>query len=243
MNLLLLGAGFSRNWGGWLASEVFEWLLGHPAVQGRPDTKRMLWSAQRSGEGFEGALSELQRAYVTAPEKHREALIEMQNAIAEMFDDMNKGMHLRQFEFSQDREWQVATFLGQFDAIFTLNQDTLLEHFYCNDNVQFNNPHRWNGVVLPGLVRGAVMDTAFAHSWAYCEWSPAAGKQINVPERHQPIFKLHGSSNWTTATGSPLLIIGGSKSKAIEDTPMLQAYMDQFQSFMTTKDAKLMTIG
>ena len=26
-NLLLIGAGFSRNWGGWLATEAFEHLL------------------------------------------------------------------------------------------------------------------------------------------------------------------------------------------------------------------------
>ena len=32
--LLLLGAGFSRNWGGWLATEVFEYLLGTKAVTG-----------------------------------------------------------------------------------------------------------------------------------------------------------------------------------------------------------------
>jgi hypothetical protein len=26
--ILLTGAGFSRNWGGWLANEAFEYLLG-----------------------------------------------------------------------------------------------------------------------------------------------------------------------------------------------------------------------
>ncbi len=30
--ILLLGAGFSRNWGGWPASEAFEYLLGCPQV-------------------------------------------------------------------------------------------------------------------------------------------------------------------------------------------------------------------
>ena len=28
--ILRTGAGFSRNWGGWLASETFEYLLGSP---------------------------------------------------------------------------------------------------------------------------------------------------------------------------------------------------------------------
>jgi hypothetical protein len=29
---LLTGAGFSRNWGGWLANEAFEYLLGAPEI-------------------------------------------------------------------------------------------------------------------------------------------------------------------------------------------------------------------
>ena len=33
-NYLLLGAGFSRNWGGWVASEAFEYLLGCPEIIG-----------------------------------------------------------------------------------------------------------------------------------------------------------------------------------------------------------------
>ena len=31
-HILLLGAGFGRNWGGWLAGEVFEYLIGCPEV-------------------------------------------------------------------------------------------------------------------------------------------------------------------------------------------------------------------
>lgn len=31
--LLLLGAGFSRNWGGWLADEAFEYLIGHNEIK------------------------------------------------------------------------------------------------------------------------------------------------------------------------------------------------------------------
>jgi len=30
--LFLTGAGFSRNWGGWLANEAFEYLLACPEV-------------------------------------------------------------------------------------------------------------------------------------------------------------------------------------------------------------------
>jgi len=34
--VLLTAAGFSRNWGGLLASEVTGKILAHPAIQARP---------------------------------------------------------------------------------------------------------------------------------------------------------------------------------------------------------------
>src|SRR5687768_17364406 len=54
---LLLGAGFSRNWEGWLASEADEYLLGHPLVDGA--IRELLWRHRKTG-GFEAALGELQ---------------------------------------------------------------------------------------------------------------------------------------------------------------------------------------
>jgi hypothetical protein len=40
-NILLTGAGFSRNWGGWLANEAFEYLLGVDGLN--PRVRGMLW--------------------------------------------------------------------------------------------------------------------------------------------------------------------------------------------------------
>jgi hypothetical protein len=36
----------------------------------------------------------------------------------------------------------VRTFLMKFDAIFTLNQDLLLELHYLNDNIMLGSPGR-----------------------------------------------------------------------------------------------------
>ncbi len=59
-HVLLLGAGFSRNWGGWLASEAFEYLLGRSELD--EALRQLLWKHRRA-EGFEGALGELQEQY------------------------------------------------------------------------------------------------------------------------------------------------------------------------------------
>lgn len=55
--LLLTGAGFSRNWGGWLADEAFEYLLGCAEVT--PFIREQLWTSKGLKLGFEDTLREL----------------------------------------------------------------------------------------------------------------------------------------------------------------------------------------
>jgi hypothetical protein len=50
-HLLLLGAGFSSNWGGPLASDVFDWLLPRPEISGDAYLKQMLWNDRNAGRG------------------------------------------------------------------------------------------------------------------------------------------------------------------------------------------------
>jgi len=49
---ILLGAGFSRNWGGWLAQEVFNHLIGLPEIRRHERLVTLPWQHQ-SGGGFE----------------------------------------------------------------------------------------------------------------------------------------------------------------------------------------------
>jgi hypothetical protein len=58
--ILLTDAGFSRNWGGWLASEAFEYLLGCSEIDN--ETRSLLWSSKESGGGFEDTLADLANA-------------------------------------------------------------------------------------------------------------------------------------------------------------------------------------
>ncbi|MBK6297183.1 MAG: hypothetical protein IPF48_03905 [Sphingomonadales bacterium] len=89
---LLLGAGFSRNWGGWLASEVFEYLLGRPEVVDNEELRRILWDSQRKG-GFEYALEALQARQKTGDHNASACLEALQAAVVRMFNDMNEGFN------------------------------------------------------------------------------------------------------------------------------------------------------
>lgn len=237
--VLLLGAGFSRNWGGWLASEAFEYLLGCTEVD--EGLKELLWSHKRRG-GFESALAQLQeeqtRSGRGAP---AERLAKLQNAVRRMFADMDKAFSDVQFEFQNDREYSIVLFLTRFDAIFTLNQDLLLERHYLNDNVSLLSAKRWNGAHIPGMRRTAAPASPLDNPHLG-QWEPNPGAFVVSP-RHQPYFKLHGSSNWVASGLDGLLVLGGNKQSIIDRYPVLKWSHEQFNAFLSKPNTRLMVIG
>ena len=78
--VLLVGAGFARNWSGILASEVRESLSSHPAVQERPAIRKLL----REETSFEVALEKVRRGKY---EDQDQAAIE--EAIISAFEQMD----------------------------------------------------------------------------------------------------------------------------------------------------------
>src|SRR5258708_6293623 len=116
---VLLGAGFTRNWGGWLGSEVFEYLLGCPEVRSSPAIKELLWSFNEVG-GYESALAELQSRARLDPERHSADLRSLETAIRAMSKTMDYCIsRLENFDLGLGNR-SVRKFLSRFDAIFTL---------------------------------------------------------------------------------------------------------------------------
>jgi hypothetical protein len=251
---LLTGAGFSANWGGWVASEAFEYLLGTPEIMADPQLRDLLWKYQAAG-GFEVALAELQRGYSSgfAQQWTEKQLIQLQNAVGRMFDDMNKSFRgrgnlefLRPEPFVQTTEERVQAmnrtvqrFLMRFKAIFTLNQDLLLEHLYLS------KPDVMNAVrpELPGLQRIPDPHGQSGESWADSSWCPAINQPVVLHEGSQAYVKLHGSANWYAGDGSRVLIMGGSKQQAIAASSILSSYLNVFETALTMPDSRLMVIG
>lgn len=242
--VLLLGAGFSRNWGGFLASEVFNDLLAKPAIQGDQYLRNALWNNQQAG-GFENALADVQRAFVQNPQAHAQHLQVMQQAVLEVFQAMNDAfLGMVEFEFQNQIDRMLRTFLVKFDAIFTLNQDILLDHHYLNANVGLAAPQRWpNGGQLPGMQRIPSQQAFPLPSWGRDTWVPLPQAEFQISPQAQPFFKLHGSTNWRNAQGGDLLIVGGDKAQAIQSHQILSWYFTQFCDYVTRPDTKLMVIG
>ncbi|HEX2652241.1 MAG TPA: SIR2 family protein [Xanthobacteraceae bacterium] len=227
---LLIGAGFSRNWGGPLSDEISGSLLGD--LHDDPE----LAAALRRGP-FEDAFQGFQVPTDSGPIGDR--LRRFQTAVTTVFMRLNRTFLNKEFEFKNDLQFSMKRFLAQFDAIFTLNQDLLLEIHYMQT---FIGQGKWTGVMLPGMTPSPPRPTAGPVDITTWTWRPSSDVQFGGPG-FQPLYKLHGSSNWISETGEPLLIMGNAKTGAIERFPVLRSYHEQFAARLNEGGARLMVIG
>jgi len=234
----LLGAGFSKNWGGWLASEAFEYLLGSPQIDDFLRSK-LIESARKGG--FEAVLAEAQRVASGKPGQIAQKLTD---AILEMLREMDKAFENVSFEFGTDdtdvfRHRSISSFLNRFNAIFTLNQDLLLERYYLKDNANLHSPYQWVGSQLPGM---RPTKTSGSYNPAN-RWTPLPEKDRSIDPKSQPYIKLHGSSNWFDESDQIIIAMGGRKQSTIVQTSILNWYSQLFETYLSKPNTRLMIIG
>lgn len=237
MHVLLLGAGFSRNWGGWLASELVGELSG--LLADRPWLCEML----RVYRSFERAYAERFEAAQRARKNTLavEDVAQLHRAVFHIFSAMNAGFARKPgLNFSSAAERSVVSFLARFDAIFTLNQDLLLEaHYRGIENLDHRKwPH---GCTYPGISSTNEWLASNASERIYTRRYVATS--VDLDRRLQPIFKLHGSVDWQTSHGQPALVVGTGREKSIAGSHLLRIYHEQFARFLNAGETRLMVIG
>jgi SIR2-like domain len=207
----------------------------------------LLWKNKSRGGGFEDALADLQLGVSrSANDTTRKQLADLQAAIVGMFNAMDQAFAEVTFEPISNIAFQVRTFLARFDAIFTLNQDLLLErHYLLDENISRPHSRNWSSWQLPGTKPFGptphVHDPMLVRTAMRMPEDPA---NFQEQPRLQPYYKLHGSTNWTGGGGGGgrLIIMGGNKSVEIRQYPLLDWYHRQFRYYLS-RAARLMIIG
>lgn len=229
-NVLLTGAGFTRNWDGWLGEEIEGDLLGRLAEA--PPVRMLV----QNSANFEVALHDLQQRQGRDAEAKGQ-LAQLEAAVVASFREMNLSLADRgPMEFSNQQSESIRQWLSQFDAIFTLNQDLLFELHY---DISLTERRKFNGHYFPGIApsgsRGIdpkeIVDRRR-------QVNTLSGLQDNL----QPIFKLHGSVDWTDGSGN-LFVVGGGKESYIRSKPILSQYFDLFRQYLLRPKVRLMIVG
>lgn len=232
VHLLLTGAGFSYNWGGPLAGDIFKSILADTGIDER--TREMLFDTDGA---FETVLADLQASTDPDNKKRYDKMI---SAVAGVFNGINNAFMQMQFEFENPPSVQhsMASFLSRFHVIFTLNQDALVELHY---HPALGPPMNWGGMFLPGMKRLNPQSSGTLHD-RLAIMEPTGERRIGGGV--QPYMKLHGSVNWVeSSSGSRILIMGGAKAVSIGRFPILIWYHEEFRRMLTQPDARLMVIG
>lgn len=232
--VLLLGAGFSRNWNGWLAEEIMGDVLGRVA-----NDQELVALLNRVGN-FEDALSHAQIRHKNERSPASKAFLDrLQGAILATFGAMNQAFsEMPSMEFSNHVESSIQAYLGRFHAIFSLNQDLLLELHY---RPELRNPRFPNGVHFPGMQPPPNWQNTLPREKVNATWRPA--QDLRVERGLQPIYKLHGSVNWRDRDGGELLVLGANKQGVIEEKGILNWYSDEFRRCLHIPDTRLMVVG
>lgn len=243
--VLLTGAGFSKNWDGYTAAEMWQRILGDAHVQENEELRRLLIDKT----SFETALAKAQAGSVSS-----DAAEKLEKATLRAFQSLDRQLLTAAKSGSTCINiYGVQRFLCRFfwhppgksppdtGYIFTVNQDLWLERFLFNTDVYGPKDPTLPGVrPAPGQRFFHVhcpsnYDDVLVNIGATVEETPLKG-QFNC-------IKLHGSFNWRTATGEPAMVIGDHKALQISSLPLLDFYHEAFEQVLRTGDVRLMIIG
>jgi hypothetical protein len=238
-HVLLTGAGFTKNFGAPLASELWSIILGHPALNGTPGVRRALLN----DFDFESVYSAVMNGPSEPNEK--EAL---NTAVRDAYEYIDSIVRAYTFTTGAPHPINIykvrelfERFSGTIDQpgfFFTLNQDLFIERQY------YNGPRP----SLPGIQH--------KQEWFSTNFNgPLRNTDRSVlPLAVQPMpelftgsdffyVKLHGSANWSTADQRHTMVIGRAKDKQIASMELLSRYKEAFESVVGTGVRKLLCIG
>ncbi len=231
--ILLTGAGFTYNFGGFLAREMWSKIFNNPLVQANKEIRELL----QKDFDFESVYFE-----VTFGSKYNEqAKADLRKAVEGAYKDLDTTV--KNYVFTGRNPMGVNIYgLGELFAFmsqrgsdkgwfFTLNQDLYME--------------RKNGYRSPGALFPQVFNNG----------SEVGGQNmVQLPDQagvdraksnlcNASYIKLHGSYGWTSSSGSTQMVIGKNKVEDINREPLLKWYLDLFQDAIYEGSKKLLIIG
>jgi len=234
--ILLTGAGYTHNFGGFLGKEMWAKIFNNPSIQNNRKIRSMLLS----DFDFESIYSKIHESdkFDTADK----AAID--DAVEQAYRDLDNMV--MQWRTRADNLLNSGAFFGKFLGLFTghgkekgmfftLNQDLFMERYYQHPSpgvdpfpqtVYQNHPNfvKQEFITLPsndpeGFEEGINGKTGFIY------------------------IKLHGSYGWLSSDGKNRMVIGKNKLKDILEEPLLNFYLQTFSDVIQQEKKKLLIIG
>ena len=242
--LFLTGAGFTKPYGGYLATEIWAAILNQVEIQKDPKLRddilkdfnyESFYHRVQSSKEY----SQTQKNALT--EAIRKAYASMDDIIAELDSRARELAHgvckciLRRFA----GEGKKRGFL------FTLNQDLFIERFYGNDD-------HTRAVSIPGIIQDPKWFRSDDRFKIDSSSSITLPNDAELDKRTKNFWdkgtgqfkyiKLHGSYNWRSYDASNVIVIGEEKEGMIEKEPLLRWYKKVFREVLLWPKKKILVV-
>lgn len=254
-NLLLLGAGFTANFGGFLAKEMWAKIFSNPDLDQLPEV-RQLFKDEKNKFDFENIFSIVMGgSKFSAEEKNEFEKIIVKTYIA-MQQVIKQGEEQISDLYGVNRE-KFKEFLDLFlfdnnlaGACFTLNQDLFFEQKFKFQ--PFISKTKWFSQLRLQQCGGykATYISTDPHvlpnqnELNYFIGNRFNNELNNIKHQHKILYmKLHGSLGWVSSEGRNRMIIGKNKKEDIEKEPLLNLYFQEFKKALNQDSVKLLVIG
>lgn len=239
--LLFTGAGFTANFNGFLAREMWSWIFNNPKLDNAGGVKLKLKDPQSKFD-FEQIYSDVFDSRSNLPEHEVEIFKQVVN---EAYITMDKVIQ-SSWDSLPIHPADLQRFLNKFidpgdsgaGACFTLNQDMLLEKRLgwrplCPS--QMNYQGNWGDVSNQDLAADTSKTLPSAE-----ELEEYKNQTTNLAHCY---IKLHGSLRWVSQEGNDSKVIGINKMNTIRRIPLLNWYFELFNEAIVAGDVKLVIVG
>lgn len=242
--VLLTGAGFTKNFGGFLSNEMWAKIFNCREVQNKPTLKNILLNdfdyESVYHKVYDGDYTDEKEAINTAIfEAYSKLDVIAQNYIPAT--DASKSEILHGARKIIDRfTWENS----QIDFFFTLNQDLFIERLISDTKKRISNPGISRRIVNPLFINARLPlksdDFIKVPTKDELDTTRHATTLSHIELNY---IKLHGSFGWENSGISNKMIIGRNKEKKIANEPILFWYFELFKQVLFYGERKLLIIG
>ena len=241
-HILLTGAGFTKNFGGFLAKEMWYKIFNDHRIQSSQRIRKLLIN----DFDYESVYTKIVQGDYTHEEKH--TINDVMLGVYRSLDDICSNWIFRNDAPYPVNIYGVNKLIKRFSGtinetgfFFTLNQDLFIERHFDDSSA---------GLILPGvrkipdahktIIKLPLENSDFVTLPTNDELISNTKKLFSSTIHY---VKLHGSFGWLSSSGSNGYVIGKDKEGQITDEPLLSWYFALFKKVLSNPSRKLLTIG
>ncbi|MFQ5962911.1 MAG: SIR2 family protein [Candidatus Scalinduaceae bacterium] len=253
--VLMTGAGYTKNFGGLLADQMWAKIFNHKEVQDKPDLKDLLFDTFDYESIYHEVCNDDDKdsEKKTYEEDEKNAI---RTAVLEAYEklDVIAQKYIPATDPSKSNILYGARKIinclirdmSQINFFFTLNQDIFVERLISDTEKSIMWPGIGKRFFIPNSSESRLpLENNNFINVPDGNKLDTTKRAVDLPNNECHYIKLHGSFGWKRSDPDrqDKLVIGRNKEEQIANEPLLTWYFDLFEQVLFQGEKKLLIIG